>query len=141
MNTSTRTRSQESTRAIERLYITMRHLFNRGFYKPGGVSGETLRESLLLLRPEIYGSIAEERTELLRNIRLKMMPTPDKIRADVSVHCTGPAGVEAVKAALRAGIDSAEKKSDRGDLKHNEVETDTINITLIAPPEYRDVGN
>jgi len=64
MNTSTRTRSQESTRAIERLYITMRHLFNRGFYKPGGVSGETLRESLLLLRPEIYGSIAEERTEL-----------------------------------------------------------------------------
>ncbi len=64
MNTSTRTRSQESTRAIERLYITMRHLFNRGFYKPGGVSGKTLRESLLLLRPEIYGSIAEERTEL-----------------------------------------------------------------------------
>ncbi len=64
MNTVTRTRSQESTRAIERLYITMRHLFNRGFYKPGGVSGKTLRESLLLLRPEIYGSIAEERTEL-----------------------------------------------------------------------------
>lgn len=78
----------------------------------------------------------EERTELLRNIKLKMMPTPDKIRADVSVHCTGPDGVEAVKAALRAGIDSAGKKSDRGDLKHNEVETDTINITLIAPPEY-----
>ncbi len=32
-------------------------LFNRGFYKPMGVSGETLREALLLLRPEIYGSI------------------------------------------------------------------------------------
>ncbi len=29
-----------------------------------GVSGKTLRESLLLLRPEIYGSIAEEKTEL-----------------------------------------------------------------------------
>lgn len=42
----------------------MRHLFNRGFYKPMGVSGETLRESLLLLRPEIYGSIAEEKAEL-----------------------------------------------------------------------------
>lgn len=64
MNTITRTRSHESTRAIERLYITMRHLFIRGFYKPGGVSGKTLRESLLLLRPEIYGSIAEEKTEL-----------------------------------------------------------------------------
>ena len=59
-----RTRAQESTNAIERMYITMRHLFNRGFYKPMGVSGETLRESLLLLRPEIYGSIGEEKAEL-----------------------------------------------------------------------------
>ena len=38
-----RTRAQESSSAIERMYITMRHLFNRGFYKPMGVSGETLR--------------------------------------------------------------------------------------------------
>tara|TARA_R110002072_G_scaffold211290_3_gene368845 strand:+ start:87 stop:1766 length:1680 start_codon:yes stop_codon:yes gene_type:complete len=59
-----RTRAQESTNAIERLYISMRHLFSRGFYKPMGISGETLRKSLLLLRPEIYGSIAEERVEL-----------------------------------------------------------------------------
>lgn len=59
-----RTRAQESSSAIERMYITMRHLFNRGFYKPMGVSGETLREALLILRPEIYGSIAEEKVEL-----------------------------------------------------------------------------
>ena len=59
-----RTRAQESTNAIEKLYISMRHLFTRGFYKPMGVSGETLRKSLLLLRPEIYGSIAEEKIEL-----------------------------------------------------------------------------
>ncbi|WP_299114872.1 hypothetical protein [uncultured Winogradskyella sp.] len=59
-----RTRAQESSNAIERMYITMRHLFNRGFYKPMGVSGETLREALLLLRPEIYGSIAEEKAEI-----------------------------------------------------------------------------
>lgn len=58
------TRAQESTNAIERLYITMRHLFNRGFYKPMGVSGETLRNALLQLRPEIYGTIAEEKAEL-----------------------------------------------------------------------------
>ncbi len=58
------TKSRESSNAIERLYITMRHLFNRGFYKPMGVSGKTLRESLLFLRPEIYGSIADEKTEL-----------------------------------------------------------------------------
>ena len=59
-----RSRAQESSSAIERMYITMRHLFNRGFYKPMGVSGETLREALLLLRPEIYGSIGEEKAEL-----------------------------------------------------------------------------
>lgn len=62
--THSRTRAQESTNAIERLYITMRHLFNRGFYKPMGVSGETLRDSLLTLRPEIYGSIVEDKIEL-----------------------------------------------------------------------------
>ena len=59
-----RTRAQESSNAIERMYITMRHLFNRGFYKPMGVSGETLREALLVLRPEIYGSVADEKAEL-----------------------------------------------------------------------------
>ena len=59
-----RSRAQESSSAVEKLYITMRHLFNRGFYKPMGVSGETLREALLLLRPEIYGTIAEEKVEL-----------------------------------------------------------------------------
>ncbi|MET1258524.1 hypothetical protein ABV409_04240 [Flagellimonas sp. DF-77] len=58
------TRAQESTNAIERLYITMRHLLNRGFYKPSGVSGRALRNALLVLRPEIYGSIAEEKAEL-----------------------------------------------------------------------------
>ncbi len=64
MNTvKSRTRAQESTSAIERMYITMRHLFNRGFYKPMGISGETLRQALLQLRPEIYGSVAEEKTE------------------------------------------------------------------------------
>ena len=64
INKTSRTRAQESTNAIEKLYISMRHLFSRGFYKPMGISGETLRKSLLLLRPEIYGSIAEERIEL-----------------------------------------------------------------------------
>ena len=59
-----RTRAQLSTSAIERMYISMRHLFSRGFYKPMGISGESLRQSLLLLKPEIYGSITEEKVEL-----------------------------------------------------------------------------
>ena len=59
-----RTKAQISTNAIERIYITMRHLFIRGFYKPMGISGNTLINELLVLQPEIYGSIGEEITEL-----------------------------------------------------------------------------
>lgn len=64
MSEQKRTKAQEATQAIERIYITMRHLFNRGFYKPMGVSGTTLREGLLELQPEIYGTIAEDKVEL-----------------------------------------------------------------------------
>lgn len=60
-----RTRAQESRAAIERLYITMRHLFNRGSYKPMGVSGEGLVQALMVLSPEIYGSLSDqEKVEL-----------------------------------------------------------------------------
>lgn len=59
-----RTRAQESSHAIQRMYITMRHLFSRGFYKPMGISGESLRQSLLSLSPEIYGTIGDDKAEL-----------------------------------------------------------------------------
>ncbi|NVJ86161.1 MAG: hypothetical protein HWE15_07630 [Algoriphagus sp.] len=60
-----RTRAQESRSAIERLYITMRHLFTRGTYKPMGVSGESLVNALRILSPEIYGTINDpEKVEL-----------------------------------------------------------------------------
>ena len=61
----TRSRAQESRAAVQRLYIAMRHLLIRGSYKPGGMSGKTLMDSLMVLRPEIYGSITDtERVEL-----------------------------------------------------------------------------
>ncbi len=60
-----RTRAQESRAAIERLYITMRHLFNRGSYKPMGLSGEGLIQALMVLSPEIYGNLTDpEKIEL-----------------------------------------------------------------------------
>jgi len=62
---SGRSRAQESRAAIARLYVAMRHLFIRGSYKPLGVSGEAMIEALMVLRPEIYGSITDpERVEL-----------------------------------------------------------------------------
>jgi hypothetical protein len=51
------TQAQESRAAIEKLYIEMRHLFNRGHYKPFGNSGKDLKNALLALKPEIYGSM------------------------------------------------------------------------------------
>ncbi|MCG8475600.1 MAG: hypothetical protein MI784_09015 [Cytophagales bacterium] len=43
----------------------MRHLFNRGYYKPFGESGKAIIHALLTLEPEIYGSFAdEEKVEL-----------------------------------------------------------------------------
>lgn len=63
--TYTPTRAQISRSAIQRLHVSMRHLFLRGGYKPLGVSGETMISSMLALKPEIYGTIAdEERVEL-----------------------------------------------------------------------------
>lgn len=87
----TRTRAQESTQAIERLYITMRHLFNRGFYKPMGVSGESLRESLLMLRPEIYGSITEDKLEL-QGLLYIMDRLPDGIEECRFINLTSDEG-------------------------------------------------
>lgn len=58
-------RAQESRAAVERLYIAMRHLFIRGSYKPLGISGEAMIEALMVLRPEIYGTLFHpERIEL-----------------------------------------------------------------------------
>lgn len=65
INIKERSRAQISSNAIERMYIAMRHLFTRGFYKPMGTSGETLRNSLLLLQPEIYGNLNADQVELM----------------------------------------------------------------------------
>lgn len=63
--TYSKKKSRQSRAAIERIYITMRHLFMRGGYKPMGKSGFSLIEALLDLEPEIYGSIANpEKVEL-----------------------------------------------------------------------------
>ena len=86
-----RTRSQESSNSIERLYIAMRHLFSRGYYKPMGLSGETLRNSLLLLRPEIYGSIGGEQVEL-RGLVYVLDRLPEGIEECTYINLTADEG-------------------------------------------------
>lgn len=51
------TKAREARAAIERLYIEMRHLANRGWYKQLGAAGEVLTDALLTLNPEIYGDM------------------------------------------------------------------------------------
>jgi len=60
---------------------------------------------------------------LLSNIRRRLTPQPVKIRADLEVTCFSPEGIDAVKAALRAGeaVSTAEMP---------------IKIKLVAPPLY-----
>lgn len=59
------TKARQSTSAIDRLYITMRHLFNRGVYRPTGQSGQMIQELLMSLNPEIYGTMTDpEKVEL-----------------------------------------------------------------------------
>lgn len=63
--TYSKKRSRESRAAIERIYISMRHLITRGAYKPMGLSGQSLVSAMMDLQPEIYGSMADgERVEL-----------------------------------------------------------------------------
>ena len=89
---SIRKRAQESSNAIARMYISMRHLLNRGFYKPMGVSGASLRNALLTLKPEIYGSIAESKTEL-NGLLYVIDRLPEGIAECVSVNLTAEEGL------------------------------------------------
>ena len=89
---SIRKRAQESSNAIARMYISMRHLLNRGFYKPMGVSGASLRNALLTLKPEIYGSIAESKTEL-NGLLYVIDRLPEGITECVSINLTAEEGL------------------------------------------------
>lgn len=85
------TKAQESTQAIERIYVAMRHLFNRGFYKPMGISGSMLREALLKLRPEIYGSIGDNKIEL-NGLLYVLERLPEGITECSIINLTGDEG-------------------------------------------------
>ena len=88
-----RTRAQKSRNAIERLYVTMRHLFNRGFYKPNGISGASLKDNLLVLQPEIYGSIANEEKVELKGLRYIIERLPKGVEECQFIHLTSSQGL------------------------------------------------
>lgn len=87
-------RARETTEAIERLYVTMRHLFYRGFFKPGGVSGETIRNLLTVISPEIYGSMSVANKVELDGLLYVLDRLPEGIEETAFVHLTSDEGFE-----------------------------------------------
>eukprot|EP00177_Eucheuma_denticulatum_P007007 GFKZ01012745.1.p1 GENE.GFKZ01012745.1~~GFKZ01012745.1.p1 ORF type:complete len:310 (+),score=65.53 GFKZ01012745.1:1898-2827(+) len=64
-----------------------------------------------------------EREELLRNVTRRLTPQPIKLRADIEVTCYQYEGIDAVKAALKAGEAAGTAECP-------------IKIKLVAPPLY-----
>lgn len=91
---ATNIRARETTEAIERLYVTMRHLFYRGFFKPGGVSGETIRNLLKIISPEIYGSMSVDTKVELNGLLYVLDRLPEGIEETAFVHLTSDEGFE-----------------------------------------------
>ncbi|MDR2206075.1 MAG: hypothetical protein LBE36_07965 [Flavobacteriaceae bacterium] len=85
-------RARETTDAIEKLYVTMRHLFYRGFFKPAGISGESLRTLLMIIAPEIYGSMNVPNKVELDGLLYVLDRLPEGIEETPFVHLTSDEG-------------------------------------------------
>jgi len=72
---------------------------------------------------EQYHLSADVSDSLLVNIRRRLTPQSIKIRADLEVMCFSSEGIDAIKAALRAG--EAQSEADI-----------VVKIKLVAPPLY-----
>ena len=70
----------------------------------------------MVIPPKVY-------TELMSNISRRLTPQPVKIRSDIEVTCFGYEGIDAIKAALKAG-------------EALSTESVVIRVSLVAPPLY-----
>ena len=87
-------RARETAEAIERLYVSMRHLFYRGFFKPSGVSGESLRKLLMVINPEIYGSMSIPNKIELDGLLYVLDRLPEGIEECSFIHLTSDEGFD-----------------------------------------------
>lgn len=89
-----KSKARQSTSEIERLYISMRHLFNRGTYRPKGQSGLMIQNLLLQLNPEIYGSLADPEKVELSGLMYVLDRLPEGITETPYIHFTSNEGVD-----------------------------------------------
>jgi len=87
-------RAQVSRNAIQRLNISMRHLFFRGYYKPLGMSGEAMIKAMLDLTPEIYGSISDPDKVELDGLLYIFLRLPQGIEECRFINLTSREGYE-----------------------------------------------
>ncbi|XP_076440712.1 eukaryotic translation initiation factor 2 subunit 1-like [Babylonia areolata] len=112
-----------SSAKLEELYEKTAWYFDEKYRKPGS-SYEAFKHAVS--NPEVLDECdIDEKTKevLLENICRKLKPQSVKIRADIDVACTKYEGVDAVKRALRKGLELT-------------TEAMPIKINLIAPPLY-----
>ncbi|XP_060078780.1 eukaryotic translation initiation factor 2 subunit 1-like [Ylistrum balloti] len=112
-----------SEEQLEDLYKKTAWYFDDKYKKPGS-SYEAFKHAVT--NPEILDECNiddETKGVLLENIRRRLTPQAVKIRADLEVACTNYEGVDAVKRALKKGLELTS-------------EAMPIKINLIAPPLY-----
>ena len=114
----------DSDEQLEELYQKTAWHFEEKYKKQKASAYDFFKQSVL--DPSILAECGlDEHTKevLLNNIKRKLTSQAVKIRADVEVACYGYEGIDAVKAALKAGLALS-------------MEELPIKINLIAPPLY-----
>jgi len=113
----------ETDAQLEELYIKTAWHFEEK-YKKKASAYDAFKQAVQ--DPSIFdecGLDEETKNVLLSNIRQKLMLQSVKIRSDIEVSCYAYEGIEAVKKALRAGIECSTVEMP-------------VKINLIAPPLY-----
>jgi translation initiation factor 2 subunit 1 len=109
---------------------TLYEQFGWDLYKRFGHAYEAfklmVKESEQVLLP--YNIEPEVKRNLLKNIARRLAPQPVRIRADIEVTCFNEEGIDAIKAALKAGELVGKSVDDEPD--------SAIKIKLVAPPYY-----
>ncbi|XP_032774450.1 LOW QUALITY PROTEIN: eukaryotic translation initiation factor 2 subunit 1-like [Rattus rattus] len=109
---------------LESLFQRTAWVFGDKYKRPGYGAYDALKHAVS--DPSILDSLdmnEDDREVLVNNINRRLTPQAVKIQADLEVACHGYELIDAVKEALRAGLNCS-------------TETMPIKINLIAPPRY-----
>ncbi|XP_004408724.1 PREDICTED: eukaryotic translation initiation factor 2 subunit 1-like [Odobenus rosmarus divergens] len=109
---------------LESLFQRTAWVFDDKYKRPGYGAYDAFKR--VVSDPSILDSLdlnEDERGVLINNINRRLTSQAVKIRADIEVSCYGYEGIDAIKEALRAGLNCS-------------TETMPIKINLIAPPRY-----